>query len=142
VLDVAPGKVGTVRTEKKRYIGIVLFPDVKELDAVGPYEVLAYWTRTFPKDGCSTLCISRNGGMVTCAKGLGIQAHRSFDQAPTLDVLVHPGGVGTRPMHKDEEHLAWVRKQRAAVPLMTSVCSGSLVFAAAGLLRNRPATTH
>jgi transcriptional regulator GlxA family with amidase domain len=141
-LDTIPGKVGTVRTKDKRYIGIVLFPDVEELDAVGPYEVLAYWTRTFPSDGYSTLCISRNGGMVTCAKGLGIHAHSSFDQAPALDVLLHPGGVGTRPMLKNEEHLEWVREQRTAVPLMTSVCSGSLVFAAAGLLRNRPATTH
>jgi transcriptional regulator GlxA family with amidase domain len=129
-------------TDDTRQIGIVLFPDVEELDAVGPYEVLAYWTRTFPEDGYSTLCISRDGGMVTCAKGLVIQAHTSFAQAPALDVLLHPGGVGTRPMLKDERHLDWVREQRATVPLMTSVCSGALVFAAAGLLRHRPATTH
>ena len=57
-------------------------------------------------------------------------------------MLLHPGGQGTRPMLRDEEHLAWVREQRAAVPLLTSVCTGSLVFAAAGLLAERPATTH
>jgi transcriptional regulator GlxA family with amidase domain len=131
-----------VTSDDTRHIGIVLFPDVEELDAVGPYEVLAYWTRTFPEDGYSTLCISRDGGMVTCAKGLRIEAHSSFAQAPALDVLLHPGGVGTRPLLKDEWHLDWVREQRATVPLMTSVCSGALVFAAAGLLRGRPATTH
>jgi transcriptional regulator GlxA family with amidase domain len=62
--------------------------------------------------------------------------------APALDVLVHPGGMGTRPMLRDPEHLDWVRKQRAEVPLLTSVCTGSLVYAAAGLLAGRPATTH
>ena len=55
---------------------------------------------------------------------------------------VHPGGVGTRPMLRDVEHLDWIRKQRSTVPLLTSVCTGSLVSAAAGLLAGRPATTH
>ena len=66
----------------------------------------------------------------------------SFAGAPPYDVLVHPGGRGTRPLLSDAQHLAWVRAQRAAVPLMTSVCTGSLVFAAAGLLSGRPATSH
>jgi transcriptional regulator GlxA family with amidase domain len=79
---------------------------------------------------------------VAAAKGLEISAHHSFDDAPAYDVLLHPGGQGTRPLMRDEEHLAWVRKQRAQVPLMTSVCTGSLVYAAAGLLHGRPATTH
>lgn len=129
-------------TLNTRHIGIVLFPDVEELDAVGPYEVLAYWTRTHPEDGYSTLCISRDGGSVTGAKGLGIQAHMSFAEAPNLAILLHPGGDGTRPLLKDVWHLAWVQAQRASVPLLASVCTGSLVYAAAGLLRNRPATTH
>jgi transcriptional regulator GlxA family with amidase domain len=57
-------------------------------------------------------------------------------------VLIHPGGWGTRRLLEDPAHLDWVRAQRAAVPLLTSVCTGSLVYAAAGLLRGRPATTH
>jgi transcriptional regulator GlxA family with amidase domain len=73
---------------------------------------------------------------------LVIAAHHSLDDAPTLDVLLHPGGQGTRPLMRDDEHLDWVRQQRAEVPLMTSVCTGSLVYAAAGLLHGRPATTH
>lgn len=123
-------------------IGILLFDDVEELDAVGPWEVLAYWTSHHPEDGYAVCCISRDGRSVTAAKGLVLGAHYSIAQAPGLEVLVHPGGAGARTLLRDQEHLAWVRGQRAAVPLMTSVCTGALVYAAAGLLRGRPATTY
>lgn len=126
----------------KKHIGIVLFPDVEELDAVGPWEVLAAWTGFFPEDGHAVSCLSRSGGLVRCAKGLALQAHHSFADAPKLDVLIYPGGRGTRPQLQDRDVLDWVRRQRADVPLMTSVCTGSLVYAAAGLLSHRPATTH
>lgn len=125
-----------------KHIGIVLFPDVEELDAVGPWEVLSYWTRTYPQDGYAVSCLSRAGGLVTCAQGLTMQAHHSFTGAPPLEVLLYPGGQGTRPQLTDEQQLDWVRRQRATVPLMTSVCTGSLVYAAAGVLSGRPATTH
>jgi transcriptional regulator GlxA family with amidase domain len=129
-------------SEAVRRIGIVLFPDVEELDAVGPWEVLSFWTRNHPDDGWDVFCLSADGGPVACAKGLTIQPHHSMADMPALDVLLHPGGMGTRPQLKDAQHLEWVRRQRETVPLMTSVCTGSLVFAAAGLLRGRPATTH
>lgn len=125
-----------------KHIGIVLFDDVEELDAVGPWEVFAAWAKFFPDDGYQVSCLSLNGGLVTANKGLTIAAHHSFADAPSYDMLLHPGGQGTRPLMRDEAHLAWIRQQRATVPLMTSVCTGSLVYAAAGLLRDRPATTH
>lgn len=125
-----------------KHVGIVLFPDAEELDAIGPWEVLAAWTRYFPDDGYAVSCLSNSGGPVQCAKGLVVQAHHSFADAPPLQVLVYPGGQGTRPQLHDDSQLDWVRRQRAAVPLMTSVCTGSLVYAAAGLLTDRPATTH
>jgi len=123
-------------------IGIVLFDDVEELDAVGPWEVLAAWAHHFPDDDVEVSSLSPNGGAITAAKGLTLVARYSFADAPPYDVLLHPGGRGTRPQMRDEQHLQWVRAQRLAVPLTTSVCTGSLVYAAAGLLRNRPATTH
>lgn len=125
-----------------RHIGILLFDDVEELDAVGPWEVLAYWTRNHPDDGWAVTCMSQDGRAVTAAKGLVLGAHHALADAPPLQVLVHPGGQGTRVLLRDPEHLDWVRAQRAAVPLMTSVCTGALVYAAAGLLRGRPATTY
>ena len=125
-----------------KHIGILLFSDVEELDAVGPWEVLSYWSRNFPDDGYAVSCLSRAGGLVQCAKGLVVQAHYSYADAPPLEVLLYPGGQGTRSHLRDDVQLDWVRRQRADVPLLTSVCTGSLVYAAAGLLSHRPATTH
>jgi transcriptional regulator GlxA family with amidase domain len=125
-----------------RHIGLLLFDGVEELDAVGPWEVLAFWTQEHPEDGWTISCLSPGGADVTGAKNLVLGAHHSLDDAPALEVLIHPGGRGTRPLLRDPEHLDWVRQQRATVPLLASVCTGSLVYAAAGLLAGRPATTH
>lgn len=125
-----------------KHIGILLFPGVEELDALGPWEVLSHWTRNHPEDGYSVSCLSESGGLVQCAKGLTVQAHHSYADLPPLEVLLYPGGEGTRPQLHDDAQLDWVRRQRDNVPLMTSVCTGSLVYAAAGLLSGRPATTH
>ncbi|GAB3461141.1 DJ-1/PfpI family protein [Actinophytocola sediminis] len=125
-----------------RDIGILLFENVEELDAVGPWEVLAYWCQRFPEDGWAVHTLSRDGGVVRCAKGMDILAQHSFADAPPSEILIHPGGRGTRPLLTDEDHLDWVRAQRRTVPLMASVCTGSMVYAAAGLLTGRPATSH
>ena len=71
-----------------------------------------------------------------------VVAEHSYDDSPPLDVVVYPGGHGTRAQLHDEAALDWVLRQRSEVPLMASVCTGSLVYAAAGLLRGGPATTH
>ena len=125
-----------------RHIGLLLFDDVEELDAVGSWEVLSNWTLHHPEDGWSISCVSRDGAPVLAAKGLSLAAHHSMSSAPPLDVLIHPGGKGTRQLMRNAEHVAWVRSQASTVPLMTSVCTGALVYAAAGLLAGRPATTH
>src|SRR3978361_2109511 len=125
-----------------RHIGLLLFDGVEELDAVGPWEVLAWWTLHNPEDGYEGVNFSDEGGVVTCAKVRRLVAQDSKASLRALDVLVYPGGQGTRPRLKDADELAWVREQRQQVPLMTSVCTGALVYAAAGLLAGRPATTH
>jgi transcriptional regulator GlxA family with amidase domain len=125
-----------------RHIGIFFFPEMEELDAVGPWEILAAWTQTYPEDGYALSSVAREHSPIRCAKGLTVHAEHSRNDAPAYDVLLHPGGRGTRPMLTDDDHLGWVREQRARASLMTSVCTGSLVYAAAGLLHGRPATTH
>jgi transcriptional regulator GlxA family with amidase domain len=127
---------------RRRQIGLLVFDGVEELDAVGPWEVLSSWTRMHPEDGWEVFCMSADGAPVVGAKSLMLGAHHSTRSAPHLDVLIHPGGRGTRPMLHDDEHLEWVRQARRDVPLMASVCTGSLVYAAAGLLTGRRATTH
>src|SRR4051812_16889482 len=73
-----------------RHIGIFLFDDVEELDAVGPWEVLSHWTLNYPQDGWTISCLSADGERVRCAKGLSIGADHSFADAPLLDILIHP----------------------------------------------------
>ena len=125
-----------------KHIGILLFDGTEELDAIGPWEVLSSWTQNYPEDGYQVSCLSHTGDPVRCAKCLVVHAHHSYADSPPLEVLIYPGGRGTRAHLDDEAQLDWVRRQRSAVPLMTSVCTGSLVYAAAGLLTGRPATTH
>ena len=126
----------------RRTIGILVFDQMEELDAVGPWEVFAWWTQHFPDDGWEVTTFSADGGPVTCEKTLVIQPHHSTATVPAMDVLVHPGGDGTNAMVQDRDTLRWLRELRHHVPLMTSVCTGSTVFAAAGLLHGRPATTN
>jgi transcriptional regulator GlxA family with amidase domain len=88
------------------------------------------------------LTFSSDGAGVRCAKGLSLVPDTSAAEVGPLHVLVYPGGHGTRALAADPEHLAWVRQMRATTPVLASVCTGALVFAAAGLLAGRPATTH
>jgi transcriptional regulator GlxA family with amidase domain len=122
-------------------VGIVVFDDAEELDVVGPFDVLTAWAaRSALRPEVVTF--SADGAGVRCAKGLRLLPDTSRDEVGPLHVLVHPGGQGTRPLAHDTDHLAWVREQRATTALMTSVCTGALVYAAAGLLAGRPDTTH
>ncbi len=124
-------------------IAILLFDKVEELDAIGPYEVLAGWTSMSPDDGWRTITVGLNGPEpIRCAHGLVVTPDTSFDAAGQIDLLVYPGGRGARELVENAEHLEWVRKQATQIELMTSVCTGALVLAAAGLLHDRPATTH
>jgi transcriptional regulator GlxA family with amidase domain len=123
-------------------IGIALFEDAEELDFAGPWEVLAAWSRQWPDDGVEVLTVADTLEPVTCAKGLRVLPHATWETAGHLDVLVYPGGMGTRPQLGNEEIRERVRALARDGTLMTSVCTGSLVYADAGLLDDRPATTH
>ncbi|NMR21300.1 DJ-1/PfpI family protein [Cellulomonas fimi] len=122
-------------------VGIFVFDDAEELDVVGPYEVLAAWA-ALSAWRPEVLTFSADGAGVRLGKGLRIVPDRSTTDVGPIHVLVYPGGRGTRVLVKDRAHLAWLRGLRAEVPLVTSVCTGALVLAAAGLLAGRPATTH
>lgn len=122
-------------------IGIYVFDDAEELDVVGPFDVLACWASQSALKP-QVVTFSRDGSGVRCAKGLRVLPDRAAGDIGPLHVLVHPGGLGTRALARDGEHLAWIRGMRTRTPLMASVCTGALVYAAAGLLAGRPATTH
>jgi len=123
-------------------IGIALFDGAEELDWAGPWEVLAAWALQWPDDDVRIFTLARGDRPVICAKGLRVLPDETWETAPALDVLVYPGGRGTRRELADEAVLGWIRGLAATGALVTSVCTGSLVLASAGLLDGRPATTH
>ncbi|WP_405818634.1 DJ-1/PfpI family protein [Streptomyces sp. NBC_01390] len=123
-------------------IGVLLFEDVEELDMVGPWEVLGFWAAHIASSPVRVLALGPEAGVVRGSQGLGLVADHSVTDAPRLDVLVHPGGNGTRALAKDTAHLEWLRRLHEQGTVLASVCTGSLVLAHAGLLAGRPATTH
>jgi transcriptional regulator GlxA family with amidase domain len=131
----------TMGTGSALRVGIFVFDGAEELDVVGPYDVLAAWAAHSALRP-EVVTFSTDGAGVRCAKGLCLVPDHSAADVGPLHVLLYPGGRGTRALATDPEHLAWVRSMRAVTPLMTSVCTGALVYAAAGLLAGRPATTH
>ncbi|MBA3280696.1 MAG: DJ-1/PfpI family protein, partial [Acidimicrobiia bacterium] len=112
------------------------------LDWVGPWEVLATWSAGWPADGVSVFTVADHDGVVHCAKGARVLADNVWAEVPAFDVLVWPGGRGTRAQLGDEEVRDRLRQAAASDVLMTSVCTGALAFADAGLLDGRAATTH
>jgi transcriptional regulator GlxA family with amidase domain len=122
-------------------IGIYLFEGAEELDWAGPWEVLAAWAQLWPDDGVEVFTLAGTADPITCAKGLRVIPDRALEEAGKLDVVLVPGGQGTRPLVTDEPTHQWLRSLAGSGTLVTSVCTGSLVLAGAGLLRDRPATT-
>jgi transcriptional regulator GlxA family with amidase domain len=122
-------------------IAVALFDGAEELDFAGPWEVLAAWATQWPDDGVEVFTVARSLEPVACAKGMRVLPDHTWESASAIDVLVYPGGVGTRRDLSDPATLEWVRGLEGDGTLMTSVCTGALVFAAAGVLRDRPATT-
>jgi transcriptional regulator GlxA family with amidase domain len=119
------------------HVAIPLFPRFTALDAVGPYEVL----QRIPS--IDVTFVGERTGEVRSENGmLGLSVDATFGQLPEPDVIVFPGGVGTRPLQHDPTTLAWVRHAHATTLFTTSVCTGSLVLGGAGLLRGLRATTH
>jgi transcriptional regulator GlxA family with amidase domain len=118
-------------------VAVALFPRFTALDAVGPYEVL----QRIPSIDVTFVGHAR--GEVRSENGmLGMTVDTAFEEQPRPDVVVFPGGVGTRALERDERVLEWVRQAHATTLFTTSVCTGSLVLGAAGLLRGLRATTH
>jgi putative intracellular protease/amidase len=118
-------------------IAILLFDRITALDAVGPYEVLS----RLPD--ASVTFVAKQVGLQRTENGmLGLQADKRLDELPHPQIIVLPGGFGTRALAKDEELLDWIRAAHETAVWTTSVCTGSLLLGAAGLLAGLEATTH
>jgi transcriptional regulator GlxA family with amidase domain len=131
-------------------VGILVFEDVEVLDFAGPFEVFSR-TRLVPgvasrrsEDSAPfhVFTVAPTRDPVRATGGLVILPHFALDDAPPLDLLVVPGGLGTRRLLGDVAVLRWIRDTAQTARRVTSVCTGSLLLASAGLLRGRRATTH
>jgi cyclohexyl-isocyanide hydratase len=116
--------------------GLIVFPGVQQLDLTGPYEVFASAPDT------DVRLVWKEKEPVMSSTGLSLMPTASFADCPALDVLCVPGGGGVNALLRDETVLEFVRRQAANARFVTSVCTGSLVLGAAGLLKGKRATTH
>ncbi len=118
-------------------IAVAIFEQVTALDAVGPYEVL----QRLP--GAEVRFVGHRKGEIRTDNGfLGLTVDCTFDEVSNPDVFLIPGGIGTRALVHDGVILDWIRNAHETSQFTTSVCTGSLLLAAAGLLKGRKATTH
>ena len=131
-------------------VGILIFDDVEVLDFAGPFEVFsrtrtvagADSRRTDDSAPFETFTVARTRDVVTAIGGLTVLPHYAWADAPPIDILVVPGGFGTRALLHDEATLSWIRETAGRSRQVTSVCTGALLLAKVGLLQGRRATTH
>ena len=134
------------KLERKR-VGIVLFEDIEVLDFCGPFEVFSAVRfneeqRREEPSPFDVWLVAENPEPVTTTGNMKVIPHYTFENCPALDILVVPGGWGTRKELKNPIMLDWLRARAAEVETLTSVCTGSMLLGFAGLLDGRHATTH
>ncbi len=131
----------------RRRAGILVFPDVEVLDFAGPFEVLSVTRldearRREEPSPFEVLLVAESAEAVTATGGLRVLPNHDLDGCPPLDVLIVPGGWGTRREVDNDRLIGWVRARAGRAELTASVCTGSFLLAKAGLLDGKRATTH
>ena len=116
--------------------GLLVFPNLTQLDLTGPYEVLARIS------GAETLLLWKSRDPVRSEHGLTILPDTTLADCPLLDLMLVPGGAGINPLLEDQDVLGFLRRAAATARYVVGICTGSLVLGAAGLLRGKRAGTH
>jgi transcriptional regulator GlxA family with amidase domain len=121
--------------------GFLIFPEVEELDFVGPWEIVGTWGKFYggPEQ---RLVVGQTAQPVVCANGLSVNPHVSFDACPPLDYLLVPGGKGSRREVDNPVFIDFIRRQAEGCRAVLSVCTGAFLLERAGLLAQKKATTH
>ncbi|MFT3809749.1 MAG: DJ-1/PfpI family protein [Micropepsaceae bacterium] len=128
-------------------IAIILFDDAEELDFVGPWEVFTMAAnvmefQNLPLEKPHVFTVSETGGTVRCAKGMRVIADHSFADAPKADLILVPGGQGTRREATHQPMLDYIASAAQTATWVTSVCTGSLLLTVAGPAKGKAVTTH
>jgi transcriptional regulator GlxA family with amidase domain len=121
--------------------GFLIFNDLEELDLVGPWEMISMWSK-YGNGPENCLIIAETEAPVKCFNGMIITPHTSFQNAPRLDYLLIPGGMGTRTEVNNKVLTDYVTGQAETCKVVLSVCTGSFILHSAGLLKGKKATTH
>lgn len=125
-----------------RSVGIFVFNDVEVLDFCGPFEVFSVAGRQISPGAFEVFTVAAAEGPLLARNGLSVNPKHTFADAPHIDLLLIPGGQGTRPLMHEPPVLQWIADRASQAELVLSVCTGSLLLAKAGLLKNQSATTH
>lgn len=121
--------------------GLLIFDGVEELDFAGPWEV--FTMSSMLRDGADTaVLISERAEAIRCGKGMRVMPDHTLDDHPQLDVLLVPGGMGTRREVSNPAITGWIAKTAASASWVTSVCTGALLLHEAGPARGRRVATH
>ena len=127
---------------QQRHVALLIFDNVEALDFAGPFEVFSATDWQSEMKPFKVSLVAEKPGPVLAHNGLSINPHYRLHDHPHADIIIVPGGYGTRREMNNPVILDWVRKQAQKAELVLSVCTGSLVLGAAGLLDDLPATTH
>ncbi len=125
-----------------RTLAILVFDDVEVLDFCGPFEVFSVANRFTDAPAFNVLTVAEKAGPVLTHGGLSVNPHRRLGDCPQPDVLLVPGGQGTRKEMHNPALTDWIRQASGKAELVLSVCTGALLLAKAGLLDGLEATTH
>lgn len=128
--------------DRKRHVGIFLFQDVEVLDFAGPYEVFSVTGKRTGEGFFHVFTVGENLAPIVAANGLSVNPDYKIYDTPLIDILIIPGGVGSRRVLQNHQVLEWIKKQAEQAELVLSVCSGALILGKVGLLENLGATTH
>ncbi len=131
----------------RKRVGILVFPDVEVLDFCGPFEVFSVTrlneeARREESSPFEVLLVAEKAGTVVTTGSMKVTPDHTIDSCPPLDILVVPGGWGTRAEINNARLVAWIGERAKQVETLTSVCTGSMLLGQAGLLDGRHATTH
>jgi transcriptional regulator GlxA family with amidase domain len=126
---------------KMRTVGIFIFDDVEVLDFCGPFEVFSVAGKR-NAEAFDVFTVAEKPGPISARNGLSVNPTFAFANAPAIDLLLIPGGQGTRPLLERPEVLDWIRRRAETAELVLSVCTGALLLAKIGLLDGLSATTH
>jgi transcriptional regulator GlxA family with amidase domain len=125
-----------------RTLAIVIFDEVEVLDFCGPFEVFSVASRFADPHAFDVLTVAEKAGPVRARGGLSVNPHRRLADCPRPDLVLVPGGLGTRREVHNPALIDWIKQAAATAELVLSVCTGALVLAKAGLLDGLGATTH